>query len=64
MPAKNSVVEKIKELRIKLNLSQQEVADGIGINRSALSQIELGERKITLKNLIDCLHFLKLILIT
>lgn len=38
--------EKIKQLRIESNLSQDELAHVIGISRPTLSQIELGERKL------------------
>lgn len=38
--------EKIKQLRIQSNLSQDELARVIGISRPTLSQIELGERKL------------------
>lgn len=51
MTTKNFFSEKLKEMRIKLNLSQQEVSNGIGISRTALSQIELGERKISVDEL-------------
>lgn len=36
---------KIKNLRLKLNFSQQEFADRIGVSRSVLSQIEIQKIK-------------------
>lgn len=39
--------ERIKELRIKLNLTQTELGDRIGITRAAISRIESGERNVT-----------------
>lgn len=38
--------EKIKQLRVQNNISQDELARIIGISRPTLSQIELGERKL------------------
>lgn len=43
--------KKIKELRIKCNLSQEELAKAIGISRVAISQIEIGERSIKTEEL-------------
>lgn len=39
--------ERIKELRMKLNLTQTELGNRIGITRAAISRIESGERKVT-----------------
>jgi transcriptional regulator with XRE-family HTH domain len=39
--------ERIKELRIYLNLTQSELGDKIGITRAAVSRIESGERSVT-----------------
>ena len=38
--------EKMKELRIQLHLSQDYVAKYLGVNRSTVSQMENGNRKI------------------
>ena len=43
--------QKIKELRAKCNLSQEELANAIDISRVAISQIELGERSIKAEEL-------------
>jgi transcriptional regulator with XRE-family HTH domain len=39
--------EKIKDLRVSKGLSQDKVAEFLGINRVSFSQVENGERKIT-----------------
>mgnify|MGYP001129420114 CR=1 FL=1 len=44
--------KKIKELRTRFGMSQQELADKLGISRPAISQIEKGERKIAAEELI------------
>ena len=43
--------ERIKSARIDLHLSQQYVADYIGINRSAIAEIESGKRNVSAKEL-------------
>lgn len=40
---------KLKELRIQYNLSQQEVADNLGLTRSAYSNYEQGTREPSLE---------------
>lgn len=44
--------EKIRKLRISFEMSQQELANKLGISRSAISQIEKGERRIAAEELI------------
>ncbi len=46
MTSKNTPNQKVKNLRIKLKLPQQQVADFLWINRVSLSQIENWEREI------------------
>ena len=41
-----TIYEKLREARLKLGLSQDYVANCLGINRSAVTQIELGNRKV------------------
>ena len=41
-----NVYERIKELRTKLNLSQDYVAKHLGISRSTYTQMENGNRKV------------------
>ena len=47
-----SVSERIKELRNKLHLSQEYVAKYLGINRASYTQIENGNRRITVDEVI------------
>ena len=47
-----SVNERIKDLRNKLHLSQEYVARYLGINRASYTQIENGNRRITVDEVI------------
>ncbi|MCL4427804.1 MAG: helix-turn-helix transcriptional regulator [Deltaproteobacteria bacterium] len=40
---------KLKELRLKLNLSQQKFADLLGVNKMSIYYIEKGKRKMSVK---------------
>lgn len=40
---------KLKEIRIKKNLSQQELADLVGVSRNTISSIETGKYEPTAK---------------
>ena len=42
---------KIRELRLKLNLSQEKFALKIGMDRTYYSQVEAGKRNISLENI-------------
>jgi transcriptional regulator with XRE-family HTH domain len=42
---------RIKELREQAGLSQEKLAEELGINRIAVSQIEKGERKVSAEEL-------------
>lgn len=42
-----TMTEKLKDARLKLGFSQEYVANYLGIARSAMTQIELGNRKIS-----------------
>ena len=42
-----NISEKLKDARQRLGFSQEYVANCLGIGRSAITQIELGNRKIT-----------------
>ena len=42
-----TIFEKLREARTKLGFSQEYVAACIGLSRSAITQIELGNRKVT-----------------
>ena len=43
--------EKIKELRTKAGISQQRLAELLGVSRPTISQIENGERKVSVDEL-------------
>jgi transcriptional regulator with XRE-family HTH domain len=43
---------RIRELRLKRRLSQEELAERVGIHRNYMSQIENGRRNISLLNVI------------
>lgn len=44
--------KRIREERVKLNLTQERLAEDIGISTAYLGQIERGERSVTLDKLI------------
>lgn len=41
------ICERIKELRTQLHLSQEYVANYLGLNRTSFTQLENGNRKVT-----------------
>lgn len=43
--------EKIRTLRVKKGMSQEELADRAGVHRTYVGMIERGEKNITLKNI-------------
>lgn len=50
--------ERIKELRLKLNMTQEEFGKKIGVTRSAISYLESGRSKLTEKMLfLICITF-------
>ena len=54
MPANKTMAkisEKIKKLRTKAGISQQRLAELLGVSRPAISQIENGERKVSVDEL-------------
>ena len=42
--------KRVRERRLALGLTQQELADRAGIHRSYIGQIEMGKRNVTLKS--------------
>ena len=51
MDIKKELGKKIKEKRLSLNLTQEELAERIGISPKSLSQIELGNNFVSAQNL-------------
>lgn len=52
--------QSIRELRIRLGLSQEAFADEVGIDRSYLGGIERGEHNLAIMNLIKIANGLKI----
>lgn len=50
--------KRIREERLKLNLTQEKLAESVNISTAYLGQIERGERNITLDKLIPIANFL------
>lgn len=48
---KNKIGKQLKELRLSRGWRQVEVADKVGLSRSAISNIEAGKRALTLSTL-------------
>lgn len=48
-----SIGEKIKKIRIARNLTQQDVADSMGLKRNTISQWESGSRNVSADQLIQ-----------
>lgn len=42
--------KRVRERRLALGLTQQELADRAGLHRSYIGEIELGRRNVTLKS--------------
>ena len=51
---------KIREIRNKLNLSQEGFAEIVGLHRTYIGQIERAEKNITLKNIHKICYSLKI----
>ena len=51
MDIKKELGKKIKEKRLSFNLTQEELAERIGISPKSLSQIELGNNFVSAQNL-------------
>lgn len=43
--------QKLRQLRIDMNLSQEEFAFHVGLHRTYIGQVERAEKNITLKNI-------------
>lgn len=51
---------KIKDIRCKLNLSQEGFAEKVGLHRTYIGQVERAEKNITLKNIHKICYALKI----
>lgn len=51
--------ERLKELRLKKGLTQQQIADEIGVNRGSYSNWEKGKREPSFENLIKLADLLE-----
>lgn len=47
---RNLFGKRVRERRLALGLTQQELADRAGLHRSYIGEIELGRRNVTLKS--------------
>ncbi|MCO5055747.1 helix-turn-helix transcriptional regulator [Thermomonas sp.] len=50
---------KVRELRAKLGLSQEELADACSLHRTYIGSVERGERNISLQNIVSIARALK-----
>ena len=48
---KQQLGKKIKELRLRAGLSQEELASKAGLHRTYMSDIERGERNVSVENI-------------
>lgn len=51
---------RIRDIRCKLNLSQENFAEKVGLHRTYIGQIERAEKNITLKNIHKICYALKI----
>ncbi len=56
----SKIGHRIKELREQLGISQQRLADLLGVLRPTISQIENGERRVSVDELIKLLEIFNL----
>ena len=48
-----NIAEKLRNARIKLGFSQDYIAKCLGVNRSTITQIELGNRKVSAEEIAE-----------
>lgn len=51
MDIKQTVGKRIRELRNKLGVSQEEFADMVGLDRTYITSVECGKRNISIVNI-------------
>lgn len=52
--------KRVKEVRTKLNLTQEELADKAGLHPSYIGQVERGSKKVSIKTLEKITHALNI----
>lgn len=57
--AKKKFGERIRSLRKDAGLSQEELADAAGLHRTYIGAIERGERNVSLINIVQIAHTLR-----
>lgn len=62
MDIKISVGKRVKELRNKLGISQEELADLAGLDRTYITSVECGKRNISIVNVEKLSNALKVTL--
>ena len=62
MDIKQAVGKRIKELRNKLGISQEELADIAGLDRTYITSVERGNRNISIVNIEKLSNALKVTL--
>lgn len=62
MDIKQAVGKRIKELRNKLGISQEELADIAGLDRTYITSVERGHRNISIVNIEKLSNALKVTL--
>lgn len=62
MDIKILVGKRVKELRNKLNISQEELADLAGLDRTYITSVERGKRNISIVNIEKLAKALKITL--
>ena len=58
MRESNDIINKIRDVRISKNLTQEQIAAKLGVNRATYINIESGKRKLTIDELISLCHIL------
>lgn len=59
-PTHEKLGKRIKDLRIEKNLTQESLAEKVGVDRSYMGFLERGEKNPTLKNLVKIAEAFKI----